>query len=127
MEQVPNQSLWSRRASPILIGLTVIAITSMTIFADPAGADETGLVDDGAHLVDEVQIIPSEAIEIALDADPGAIRDLDLEQYGQELVYEVDIDGESRYVDAMTGQLLVMEQDNDDDFSSRLDERYSDS
>jgi uncharacterized membrane protein YkoI len=119
MDKSLHKPSHSRRMSLVLVGLTIIVLASMAAFVDRAGADETGLLDDGTHLLDEAGIGPSDAIEVALDDDPGVVRDLDLEQYGQELVYEVKIDGESRYVDAMTGQLLVMEQDNDEDFSSR--------
>jgi uncharacterized membrane protein YkoI len=127
MEHENSELSGSRRLSIILIGMTAVLIGSLVIFADHAGADSSGVLDDGAHLVDDVSVEPNEAIAIALAGNPGDVRDVDLEQHGLEIIYEIEIDDVTRYVDANTGEALIPEYDNDDDFSSRLDDRVLDS
>jgi hypothetical protein len=120
MQHTTEQTSFSRRFIIAMIGLAVmIALGAIGISSENAGAHQAGLIDNGAHLLGDAEVKPSDAIDIALSDIAGNVEDVDLEYIGEELIYEIEIDDQPVHVDAVDGTLVYVEFDNDEDVVSR--------
>jgi uncharacterized membrane protein YkoI len=85
---------------------------------DDNDADDPAL-EDGKNLLSKAAISLDDAKAIALKAVPAAtaVDEVDLEYVDGKLVFDVDVAGQSVHVDAMSGALLKVAADADEDES----------
>ena len=120
MDQSGNEKRPPLRVLIAGLGLAlIIALGAVAIVTDNAGADYSSVLDDGNRYLEEAAISPERAVEVALSDSTGHVDEIDLKLSGGELYYEVVIDDSEVFVDATSGDILVIEHDNDDDFSAR--------
>lgn len=78
----------------------------------------------------ELYVTKEESKIIALEAFPGSVEEVELENEDGYLVYEVEIEGEDGIeyeviIDAETGEIVAVETDDDNDDADE-DDRYND-
>lgn len=71
-----------------------------------------GTLDDGKDLLPQATITLEAAVTTAQGAAEGAVGEVDLEMAGGTLVFNVDIGDQDVQVDAATGQIRSVEQDD---------------
>jgi uncharacterized membrane protein YkoI len=113
-----NSSVTRRIIIAVTGAILIIAIGTTAIISDNPGANASSKLDNGVYLVSDVEVSPESAIEIALSERNGRVEDVDLELHGSEYIYEIRISDKDVFIDAMTGEPLVVENDNDDGFTS---------
>jgi len=74
--------------------------------------DDAGQLDDGAGLLPEASISLEEAIAAAEAELNGKAGDVELERYGDRLVYEVEIGNQDVIVDANDGSIIRVVNDD---------------
>jgi uncharacterized membrane protein YkoI len=79
--------------------------------ASGAGAGASRL-DDGRDLLSQAKITEEQAITAAQGAASGPLNEVDLEQYGGRLVFNVDVGDSDVKVDATTGAVVVAAKDD---------------
>src|SRR5262245_62155680 len=80
---------------------------------DDNDSDDAAM-DDGKHLLSKASISFEDAKATARTAVPGAtVDEIDLEYVDDKLVFEVDLGGQTVHVDAITGALLKVADDDD--------------
>ena len=93
--------------------LTGVAVASGHKAASTAhNAAAASRLDDGKDLLPQAKITEAEAIVAAQGAASGALDEVDLEQSGGELVFNVDVGASDVKVDATSGK--VVGRTNDD-------------
>ena len=73
---------------------------------------EPGAIDDGREFLPEAEISLAEAIAAAQAAATGAIGEVDLERVDSRLVFNVDVGDKDVKVDATTGQVVSVDDDD---------------
>jgi uncharacterized membrane protein YkoI len=69
-------------------------------------------LDDGKDLLPQARISEQDAIAAAQRSASGALNEVDLEHYQDQLVYNVDVGAKDVKVDATTGDVLAAPQDD---------------
>jgi uncharacterized membrane protein YkoI len=79
---------------------------SLLGFLDDDPVVPPGTLDDGQEFLPQATLTLEEAIAAAQGATPGAIGEVDLEQFRGRLVFNVDVGDADVKVDATTGDVL---------------------
>ena len=69
-------------------------------------------LDDGSDLAGQAKLSEAQAISTAQTAASGALNEIDLEHAGGRLVYTVDVGAKDVKVDANTGQVVAVDEDD---------------
>jgi uncharacterized membrane protein YkoI len=69
-------------------------------------------LDDGKNLLPQAGITEQEAIKAAQGATTGDLNEVDLEHYSGKLVFNVDVGSSDVKVDAGSGKVLSVRQDD---------------
>jgi uncharacterized membrane protein YkoI len=77
-----------------------------------AAAAGISRLDDGKDLLPQAGITEQQAIRAALGAASGALNEVDLEHVGGRLVFNVDVGPKDVKVDAATGKVVAVDQDD---------------
>jgi uncharacterized membrane protein YkoI len=77
-----------------------------------SGSASGGALDDGKQLVSQAKISEQQAITAAQGAASGGLNEVDLERYDGKLVYNVDVGAGDVKVDATSGVVLHVAQDD---------------
>ena len=80
----------------------VLSLTHLFELVD----DDEGGADDGRDLLPQAKLTYEQAARAAQAAVPGSVGEIDLEYDRDRLVFDVDVEGQSVVVDAITGQVL---------------------
>ena len=99
------------------------AVAALSVAAAPALAAHHGAkhharhsavsrLDDGKDLLPKAKISEQQAIEAAQSAAQGALNEVDLEYAGGKLVFNVDVGDKDVKVDASTGKVASVDQDD---------------
>lgn len=86
-----------------------VALANETGAGTPAGGSR---LDDGAQLLSQAKITEQQAITAAQGAAKGDLNEVDLEQYSGTLVFTVDVGSSDVKVDADSGKVLDVAQDD---------------
>ena len=76
------------------------------------GAAGASRLDDGKGLLPQAKITEQQAIAAAQSAASGELNEVDLEQAGGKLVFNVDVGSKDVKVDAATGDVVSVDQDD---------------
>jgi uncharacterized membrane protein YkoI len=101
-------------AITLAVVLAVGLAATLSVRAVLGDESSDGPLDEGSELLSEASISIEEAIAIAQTAASGAVGDVELERSGDQLIYEIEVGESDVYVDAMSGDLLGTERDDDD-------------
>jgi uncharacterized membrane protein YkoI len=97
-------------------GLAAVALTGGAALAAGGGAAASSSppsrLDDGRALLGQATITEQQAITAARGAASGALNEVDLEQAGGRLVFNVDVGRHDVKVDAKTGGVVAVDQDD---------------
>jgi len=104
-----------RRISIIAAGGACALAVAASALA--AGGSETSTVgasrlDDGKGLLAQAHITEQQAIAAALSATSGELNEVDLEQAGSSLVFNVDVGRSDVKVDASDGHVVRVDRDD---------------
>jgi uncharacterized membrane protein YkoI len=77
-----------------------------------AKASTASRLDDGKSLLPQSGITEQEAIDAARGTGPGALNEVDLEQYKGKLVWNVDVGDRDVKVDAATADVVASDKDD---------------
>ena len=69
-------------------------------------------LDDGKDLLPQAKITEQDAIAAAQTAASGELNEVDLEQVGDRLVFNVDVGAKDVKVDATTGDVVRVDADD---------------
>ena len=69
-------------------------------------------LDDGTQFLAQAKISEQQAIAAAQTAASGALNEVDLEHVGGRLVFNVDVGVKDVKVDATTGRVVAVDQDD---------------
>jgi len=89
-----------------------LAATAFAAGGSHAGATGTSRLDDGKDLLSQARVTEQHAIAAAQRAASGALNEVDLEHAGGRLVFNVDVGSKDVKVDASTGQVVGVDQDD---------------
>ena len=95
----------------ITAGLVVLALATAGGVGIAAANGGFGL-DDGDDLASQAKISQQQAEKAAQAATPGSLDETDLEHYEGTLVYNVDVGSKDVKVDASTGKVLAVTDDD---------------
>ncbi|MCW3013370.1 MAG: hypothetical protein JWO02_462 [Solirubrobacterales bacterium] len=101
-----------------IIGMAVVGIATLGAAGGVAAASGSSAaaggsrLDDGKELLAEATITEQQAITAAQGAAKGDLNEVDLEQYSGRLVFNVDVGSHDVKVDAGSGQVLAVSQDD---------------
>ena len=99
-----------------LIGaaVTVVALgaTATAWAAGGSGASGPSRLDDGKDLLPQAKITETQAISAAQTKASGDLSEVDLEHAGGTLVFNVDVGNHDVKVDASTGDVVSVDQDD---------------
>jgi uncharacterized membrane protein YkoI len=96
-------------AAVALVGTAVIGVA---LIGGAASAGQGGVLDDGKELLPKAGISLDRAIVAAQTAATGAVGEVDLEYWNDALVFNVDVGDSDVKVDAATGAVLGVTQDD---------------
>lgn len=96
-----------------IVSSTRRGAASLLHLIDQFDDDDAGS-DDGRDLLPLANLSFEQAAQAATAVVPGLAGEIDLEYDGDRLVFDVDVDGRSVKVDAITGVVLAAEQRSDD-------------
>jgi uncharacterized membrane protein YkoI len=97
----------------IAAGTVVVGVALATGVAFGAGgAAAPSRLDDGQSLLGQAKITEAEAIAAAQGAASGPLDEVDLEQAGGRLVFNVDVGSHDVKVDATTGEVVDTGRDD---------------
>jgi uncharacterized membrane protein YkoI len=91
-------------AGALLLGGAAAALAS--------GAVGPSRMDDGKDLQSQAKITEAQAIAAAQTKASGSLNEVDLEHAGGKLVYNVDVGSHDVKVDAITGDVVSVDQDD---------------
>lgn len=98
-----------------IAGLAALgALGGVAAASGSSGASAAGgsRLDDGAQLLGQATITEQQAITAAQDAAKGDLNEVDLERYAGKLVFNVDVGSSDVKVDADSGKVLKVSQDD---------------
>jgi len=98
----------NRRATAGLVVLGLASAGGVGIAAANGGFS----LDDGKDLASQAEISQQQAEKAAQSAAPGNLGETDLEDYEGDLVYNVDVGSKDVKVDATTGKVLAVSDDD---------------
>jgi uncharacterized membrane protein YkoI len=106
-----------RTATAIAAGAAVLAIAVPALAAkrghDSAATTSTASrLDDGKSLLPKARISEQDAIAAARSAASGALNEVDLEYRDGTLVFNVDVGARDVKVDAASGDVVAIDQDD---------------
>jgi uncharacterized membrane protein YkoI len=117
--RTPNQeaTLMHKKITAGVAGLAALAVTAGAALAAGGGtAASTGhagsRLDDGRELLGQATITERQAITAAQGAAAGALDEVDLEHRAGRLVFNVDVGRHDVKVDAKTGDVVAVDQDD---------------
>ena len=91
------------------LGLAATAFAAGGHHAAAAGGSR---LDDGKDLLPQAGITEQQAIRAAQGAASGALNEVDLEHAAGRLVFNVDVGAKGVKVDAATGKVVAVDQDD---------------
>lgn len=101
-----------RRTQRNLIGV-VTASVALGVAASALGAGGgPSRLDDGKDLLGQAAITEAQAIDAAQGRASGALNEVDLEHRAGRLVFNVDVGTHDVKVDASTGDVVSVDQDD---------------
>ncbi|MDQ3547558.1 MAG: PepSY domain-containing protein [Chloroflexota bacterium] len=74
-----------------------------------------GRLDDGRRMLSDADISVEEAIAIAEGAATGRVDDIELERFGDRLLYQIEVGRADVFVDANSGEVVAVDPDDDGD------------
>jgi uncharacterized membrane protein YkoI len=74
-----------------------------------------GQLEEGEELRSEADISVEEAIVLAEGAATGRVDDVELERFGDRLLYEVEVGETDVFIDANSGEVVAVDPDDDGD------------
>lgn len=110
-----------RTKTKITVGVAVLGLAAAPAFAStshkashhsPRSAAATSRLDDGQDLLPKASITEQQAIETAQSAASGRLNEVDLEYRAGTLVFNVDVGSHDVKVDASSGHVLAVDQDD---------------
>jgi uncharacterized membrane protein YkoI len=102
-----------KRTIALLTTAAVGGIAAGAIAAGGAGASSgPSRLDDGKDLVGQTKISEQQAIAAAQTRASGDLNEVDLEHVAGKLVYNVDVGRHDVKVDAATGDVVSVDQDD---------------
>jgi uncharacterized membrane protein YkoI len=99
----------------VVVGIAGLSAAGGVALADGSGggaASGSSRLDDGKALLSQAKITEQQAIEAAQGAASGSLNEVDLEQYSGKLAFNVDVGVKDVKVDADTGKVLAVQQDD---------------
>jgi uncharacterized membrane protein YkoI len=100
-----------KQLTGVVIGALALG-TAATAFAAGGGGGGASRMDDGQDLLPQARITETQAIAAAQGAASGSLNEVDLEHAGGRLVFNVDVGGHDVKVDASTGDVVAVDQDD---------------
>jgi uncharacterized membrane protein YkoI len=103
-----------KRIIGVVVGLAALgAAGGVALASGSAGGSAGGSrLDDGKDLLPQAGITEQEAIKAAQGAATGDLNEVDLEHWSGKLVFNVDVGSSDVKVDAGSGKVLSVEQDD---------------
>jgi uncharacterized membrane protein YkoI len=97
-----------------VVAVATVGAAGGVAFASGSGTTAAGSsrLDDGKQLLGQATITEQQAITAAQGAAKGGLNEIDLEQYAGRLVFNVDVGSAEAKVDAATGQVLAVTNNN---------------
>jgi uncharacterized membrane protein YkoI len=105
----------SVRIPIVKVGAAVAAIAAVGVGAAgiaTASSGSASRLDDGKQYLSQAKVSEQEAIATAQQAATGDLNEVDLEQYNGVLAWNVDVGKTDVKVDAQTGKVLDVSQDD---------------
>jgi uncharacterized membrane protein YkoI len=96
----------------VTVGIAVLAAAGGGVAFANGRASGGSRLDDGKQLVPQAKISVQQAITAAQGAASGGLNEVDLEHYDGKLVYNVDVGAGDVKVDATSGDVLHVAQDD---------------
>jgi uncharacterized membrane protein YkoI len=99
----------------VVVGLAALgAAGGVALASGSGGGGDAGgsRLDDGKDLLGQAGITEQEAIKAAQGAATGDLNEVDLEHYYGKLVFNVDVGSSDVKVDAGSGKVLSVQQDD---------------
>jgi uncharacterized membrane protein YkoI len=99
----------------VVVGLAALGAAGGVAFASGSGgsgAAGASRLDDGKDLLPQAGITEQAAIKAAQGAATGDLNEVDLEHYSGKLVFNVDVGSSDVKVDAGSGKVLSVQQDD---------------
>ncbi len=99
----------------IVTGIAALgALGGIASASDSGGGTATGAsrLDDGKQLLGQAKVTEQQAIAAAQDAAKGDLNEVDLEKYAGKLVWTVDVGSSDVKVDAASGTVVDVSQDD---------------
>lgn len=113
MKRTKKQKIYIAAATVALLAVTGVGIAATTQRGDDNGPPAaSGTIDDGAELLPQARLTVEQAIATAQQAVAGESGEVDLEYYGDSLVFNVDVGDRDVKVDAQTGAVLASDHDD---------------
>jgi uncharacterized membrane protein YkoI len=92
-----------------VVGLAALGAAGGVALASGSGGSR---LDDGKDLLPQAGITEQAAIKAAQGAATGDLNEVDLEHYSGKLVFNVDVGSSDVKVDAGSGKVLSVQQDD---------------
>ena len=103
------------RIITVAAGVATLGVAATALAAGGghhAAAAGASRLDDGKDLLAQAGITEQQAIRAAQGAASGALNEVDLEHVGGRLVFNVDVGPKDVKVDAATGNVIAVDQDD---------------
>jgi uncharacterized membrane protein YkoI len=102
-----------KRTIAVLSGTAALALAGAA-YATAGGqqASAGSRLDDGKDLLPQASITESQAVAAARTAASGDLNEVDLERAGGTLVFNVDVGARDVKVDAATGRVVAVDEDD---------------
>jgi len=106
-----------RTVATIAVAAAALAVAVPALAANRgaharAGRAPASRLDDGKRLLPKAKITEQQAIAAARTAASGGLNEVDLEYAGGRLVFNVDVGPKDVKVDAATGDVVAVDQDD---------------
>jgi uncharacterized membrane protein YkoI len=103
--------MWSNIPA-VTVAIAVLGAVGGGVAFAAGSASGGARLDDGKQLVSQAKISEQQAITAAQGAASGGLNEVDLEHYDGKLVYNVDVGAGDVKVDATSGIVLHVAQDD---------------
>jgi uncharacterized membrane protein YkoI len=103
-----------KRTITTVAAIAALGATGAGVAWAAGGSAGTGTarLDDGKDLLPQAKITEQQAMSAAQTAASGALNEVDLEHLDGRLVFNVDVGNKDVKVDATTGQVARVDQDD---------------
>ncbi|MCW3004348.1 MAG: hypothetical protein JWQ20_3646 [Conexibacter sp.] len=99
-----------KHLAAVVTAALALGTTATALAAGNSGGPSR--LDDGKDLLPQAQITEAQAIAAAQTSASGSLNEVDLEQSDGKLVFNVDVGVSDVKVDAGTGQVIAVDQDD---------------